>query len=1064
VAHQRSEVNFSQIQEKIEQILPPPSEAWKKCLRSLSFLEMDNRLNDIDRAADGTCEWLVQHDVYKDWAARDRSLLWIKGKPGSGKSTLLQYALRDGIITSATTDRVLVLSFFFHGRGAELQKSLVGCFRSLLHQILSHVPNALPDLVPTFERRCEQRGEPGKGWEWSLRELQDLFRDALPKVLEGNRTWLFVDALDECGENNAVSLVKEFKSLLRGLPLTKQQFKICFSCRHFPILDFDYGFEICVEDENKEDISSYVQEQFIERGAEIPPTLPQEITDRASGVFMWARLVIEHVFELERRGEGWETIKAKIKDIPELLDNLYNDLIRDAAKDPAFIRLIQWVCFAIRPLTLRELRLAITIDYTNPQSSLEECQKLQKNPPPDDTVKRKLRTLSCGLVEFVPSLHFKSYKALESKGEVVQFIHQSVKDFFTTRGLPALDSSLTDGPIAGVGHCRLSKACLRYLVTVETQVAEIARALEREPIRPFDHELSRALERELPLLQYTTDSWIAHAKQYDECNPTQDDLMDYLPLSSTTSMPIWLQTKKIPRFGWENVLEGSNFLHVVVYNHIHHLTRRIMDDMIVDINAKTDTGYTPLSIATYVGNTTAAKLLLSKGKVDVNATNSGGRTPLLIAAAFGKLEVVQLLLDLGENKVDFNARDNYGRTAFLLAAGSGSKSVVKLFLDLDKSKVDIYARDNNGRTALLVAASKDRWHVVRLFLDLDKGKVDFNARDNNGRTAFLLAASSYSENIVKLFLDFGKSRVDFNAKDNNGRTAFLLAVSSGSKNIVKLFLDLGESRVDFNARDNNGRTAFLLAASSYSENIVKLFLDLDESRVDFNARDNDGNTAFLLAAYSRSKNVVKLFLDLNKSRVNFNARDNNGRTAFLLAACSGSKNVVKLFLDLDKSKVDLYARDNDGRTALLLAASKGQWHVVQLFLGLDEGKVDFNARDNTGNTALSAAALHGHKHNVSLLLRSSKIKFSLDDDDISKVLIDRSVRKSIKQLIRGYANGHEFNRSDFSDSDDYDSDDDDDGDDDNEGNNNNNNNGDGDGNDSGPEYLGGQMDPAKSAS
>src|SRR4051812_1758529 len=63
------------------------------CLQFLAFPEMDNRINTVDTAENGTCEWLFQHDVYKSWAACNRSLLWIKGKPGSGKSTLLRHAL-----------------------------------------------------------------------------------------------------------------------------------------------------------------------------------------------------------------------------------------------------------------------------------------------------------------------------------------------------------------------------------------------------------------------------------------------------------------------------------------------------------------------------------------------------------------------------------------------------------------------------------------------------------------------------------------------------------------------------------------------------------------------------------------------------------------------------------------------------------------------------------------------------------------------------------------------------------------------------------------------------------
>lgn len=112
---------------------------------------MDHRPNDIESAAKGTYEWLLQHKRYKSWTACDRGLFWIKGKPGSGKSTLLRYALDNVKEAPNFRDRALILSFFFHGRGNELQKTPLGLFRSLLYQILSRVPDALPNLVATFQ-------------------------------------------------------------------------------------------------------------------------------------------------------------------------------------------------------------------------------------------------------------------------------------------------------------------------------------------------------------------------------------------------------------------------------------------------------------------------------------------------------------------------------------------------------------------------------------------------------------------------------------------------------------------------------------------------------------------------------------------------------------------------------------------------------------------------------------------------------------------------------------------------------------------------------------------------
>ncbi|KAF4468128.1 nacht and ankyrin domain-containing [Fusarium albosuccineum] len=112
------------------------SNALHECVKSLEFPEMDSRLYDIDTAAAGTCEWILLHETYTSWVSSDRALLWIKGKPGSGKSTLLRYILEHTMETTNTGEEDLILSFFFHGRGTELQRTTLGLFRTLLYHLL----------------------------------------------------------------------------------------------------------------------------------------------------------------------------------------------------------------------------------------------------------------------------------------------------------------------------------------------------------------------------------------------------------------------------------------------------------------------------------------------------------------------------------------------------------------------------------------------------------------------------------------------------------------------------------------------------------------------------------------------------------------------------------------------------------------------------------------------------------------------------------------------------------------------------------------------------------------
>src|SRR2546423_1442599 len=114
---------------------------------------MHEREYDIRSQADKTCAWLLEHRTFLEWLAQRCGLLWIKGKPGAGKSTLLKYALRDTGKLGLPQNRLVVASCFFHGRGAEIQKSPLGLFRSLLHQLLEQVPDWLYELTQSFEKK-----------------------------------------------------------------------------------------------------------------------------------------------------------------------------------------------------------------------------------------------------------------------------------------------------------------------------------------------------------------------------------------------------------------------------------------------------------------------------------------------------------------------------------------------------------------------------------------------------------------------------------------------------------------------------------------------------------------------------------------------------------------------------------------------------------------------------------------------------------------------------------------------------------------------------------------------
>src|SRR3569833_796967 len=95
------------------------------------------------------------------------------------------------------------------------------------------------------------------------------------------------------------------------------------------------------------------------------------------------------------------------------------------------------------------------VDADCPYRSSQQCQEAEDYTDDNDTMERRLKTLSHGLAEAIPS----------TKRQAVQFIHQSVKDFFVENGLSALGGNAelagTEVDLVGFAQFRLSRSCIR---------------------------------------------------------------------------------------------------------------------------------------------------------------------------------------------------------------------------------------------------------------------------------------------------------------------------------------------------------------------------------------------------------------------------------------------------------------------------------------------------------------------------------------------------------------------------------------------------------------------------
>lgn len=186
--------------------------------------------------------------------------------------------------------------------------------------------------------------------------------------------------------------------------------------------------------------------------------LGEKIVDRASGVFQWVVLVVSTILELDRNGESVKAIRKKLQNIPTKLENLYQEILRRIEdKDLSqSIQLMQWICFAQRPLSLAEVRSAMAVDADASYSPIRELHQSEDYLETGQEMGKRVKSLSQGLAEV---------KELDDR-QVAQFINQSVNDYLIQSGLQQLRMS-SAGDVIGRAHFRLSRFCIRYIAMEE---------------------------------------------------------------------------------------------------------------------------------------------------------------------------------------------------------------------------------------------------------------------------------------------------------------------------------------------------------------------------------------------------------------------------------------------------------------------------------------------------------------------------------------------------------------------------------------------------------------------
>ncbi|KAF5578282.1 ankyrin protein 3 [Fusarium pseudoanthophilum] len=959
---QESHIGYTQVQNEVSAV----SERHQDILNSLDFEQIDARKLIIKAAHSKTCRWFLKHPDYLSWIDRcqisqHHGFLWIRGKPGAGKSTIMKFIY----LESKKKDRkhqTLTASFFFNARGEILEKTVSGMYRSLLLQLFRGFPDLEcvlddPELLSRNQIGCP-----------TLNALKDLLRAAVAKL--GQRSFrCFIDALDECDEQQVMDLVEYFQELAEQCTEDNIDLRICFSSRHYPYIDIKFGIRIILEEElgHGSDLESYIKSNLRIKDRALLAELQEKMLAKAAGVFLWVVLVVDIMNKENCRGRL--AVRRRLEQIPSGLSDLFKDLLKRDNNNMEELQLsVLWILLSQRPLKPDEYYHAIwsglylegLADLDIPEVDTEDSE---------DCFARCVISSSKGLAEIT-----------KVKQPRVQFIHESVRDFLVKdKGLHELWPEL--GPDwESVGHERLKLCCYAYfeLFTVNKKFEDsyfvLAEPLAETENYPFLEYASQfvlyhsdsaaSTVNQLSFLDnFRTSAWKQIANQFEKFT-----VRKYRPTASLVYILADRGCSSLIRatLNYDTLIDIPSVKDRYVYPLIAAMAKgdkasilallRLPSalyeglDITEGVLPKIDAGgfgRTPLSWACETGHFGIARLLVERDAYPIN-TGEELYSPLMLASKNGHINIARWLLSCGAN---FGTRCK-NENAIWLATSNGHAEIVELLLDNGQ---DPNTRGVKEVPVICLATEKGHEKVLKLLL-----KRGANVEERNRRTEtplHLAARKQGSVTIMEALLSYG---ADIDVRDRWGQTPLILAARCASIDEVGFLVRHG---ADVTAQGTCLHEAMSRQVSTLE--VVQLLLE-NGARAD--ARDTNGQTCLHALARQEAippnSDLIQLITDRG---VDINAIDNAGETPLHKATRSGNVEALSTFAD--QPGVDLNACNHEGKRPFHIAASIYPKETRELDILTRKG-ADINALDNEGRTPLDHAVARGHELCIQFLIEN----------------------------------------------------------------------------------------------
>ncbi|KAI1663601.1 HET domain containing protein [Pyrenophora tritici-repentis] len=304
--------------------------------------------------------WLLESAKFAEWKERATSRLWLYGIPGCGK-TILSSTIIEHLLQHCHDDTSIVTAYFYFDFNDTQKQDPELMLRSLLCQFLQRSV-VIPKGVDALFLSCEN----GKR-QPSLHALLEVTREA---AQEFAHVYVVLDALDECTQR---SELMDMLDTVAGWQLNKLHLLMTSRKER----DIETSLESYVREEDAvclqrdvvdQDIQRYVQQRLRDKKSLAKWTkdaaISQEIEDAlmrgARGMFRWAVCQLDTLAKCR----NIVMLRNSLATLPQTLDQTYDRILTAISREDYVyaMRILQWLTFSARPLSVREVAEVVAID------------------------------------------------------------------------------------------------------------------------------------------------------------------------------------------------------------------------------------------------------------------------------------------------------------------------------------------------------------------------------------------------------------------------------------------------------------------------------------------------------------------------------------------------------------------------------------------------------------------------------------------------------------------------------------------------------------------------------